>query len=119
MKLSAVVVIAALTLAGAVAAEAQPDTRSGPIYGYQPQEGPSGIRGPIVRSNPNQKQIAAGLKVAVPQMRLACSADRQSLCADETTTASADRCVAYHRLKVSAPCKHALINLELARRGAL
>ena len=55
----------------------------------------------------------------MPQMRLACVADLQSLCANETTIASADRCLNYYRLKLSAPCKTAWVKVTLAREGRL
>lgn len=66
-----------------------------------------------------KRQISDGLKSAVPQMRLACAADRQSLCADKTSDPSADRCLQYYRLRVSSSCKQALIQVDLALRGAL
>jgi hypothetical protein len=65
------------------------------------------------------QQVADGLKVAVPQMRMACAADRQSLCADKTSNLSADRCLEYHRLKVSRSCRDAWDKLTMAAEGRL
>jgi len=65
------------------------------------------------------RQVADGLKVAVPQMREACAADRQSLCADKTSNLSADRCLEYYRLKVSKPCRQAWDKVTMAAEGRL
>ncbi len=65
------------------------------------------------------QQVADGLKVAVPQMRLACAADRQTLCLDKTSNLSADRCLEYNRLKVSRPCRDAWDKVTLAAEGRL
>ncbi|HEX3364844.1 hypothetical protein [Phenylobacterium sp.] len=65
------------------------------------------------------QQVADGLKVAVPQMRLACAVDRQSLCAGKTSNLSADRCLEYYRLKVSKPCRQAWDQLTKAAEGRL
>jgi hypothetical protein len=65
------------------------------------------------------QQVSDGLKLAAPQMRLACAADRQSLCADKTSNLAADRCLEYHRLKVSKACRQAWDRLTLAAEGRL
>jgi hypothetical protein len=65
------------------------------------------------------QQVADGLKVAVPQMRMACAADRQSLCADKTSNLAADRCLEYYRLKISRPCRDAWDKLTQAAEGRL
>ena len=49
----------------------------------------------------------------------ACAVDRQSLCADKTTDLSADRCLEYHRLKVSSPCRQAWDRVQMAAEGRL
>jgi hypothetical protein len=66
-----------------------------------------------------RQQVADGLRVAVPQMRQACAADRQALCADKTTNLTADRCLEYHRLKLSKPCHQAWDKLTMAAEGRL
>src|SRR5471030_2664261 len=66
-----------------------------------------------------RQQVADGLKIAVPQMRQACAADRQSLCADKTSNLAADRCLEYHRLKLSKPCHQAWDKLTMAAEGRL
>jgi hypothetical protein len=65
------------------------------------------------------RQVSDGLKVAVPQMRLACAADRQSLCADKTSNLAADRCLEYHRAKISRPCHDAWDKVTMAAEGRL
>ncbi|HEY3947575.1 hypothetical protein [Phenylobacterium sp.] len=65
------------------------------------------------------QQVFDGLKVAVPQMRLACATDQQSLCADKTNHLAVDRCLEYHRLKLSSPCKAAWDQVTKAAEGRL
>ncbi|HLZ77653.1 hypothetical protein [Phenylobacterium sp.] len=74
---------------------------------------PSGLQTRMVQ------QVNDGLKIAVPQMRLACAADQQKLCADKKTNLAADRCLEYYRLKVSRPCRDAWDKLALAAEGRL
>jgi hypothetical protein len=65
------------------------------------------------------QQVNDGLKVAVPQMRLACAADQQKLCADKKSNLATDRCLEYYRLKVSRPCRDAWDKLAMAAEGRL
>jgi hypothetical protein len=90
--------------------------------GYTDLNRPVGRDAPPLPSGLQTKmtqQVADGLKVAVPQMRLACAVDRQSLCADKTSNLSADRCLEYYRLKVSRPCRQAWDKLTQAAEGRL
>jgi hypothetical protein len=50
-------------------------------------------------------------------MRQACAADRQSLCAKETSSLSTDRRLEYNRLKVSEPCRKAWDKVQMAAEG--
>lgn len=86
--------------------------------GY-PDSGANLTHGSPAFSTEVTRQVAAGLKTAVPQMRLACAADQQSLCADKTSNLAADRCLQYHRLKLSSPCKQAWDNVTRAAEGRL
>jgi hypothetical protein len=90
--------------------------------GYDDPGRPVGRNAPALPSGLQTKmtqQVAAGLSSAVPQMRMACATDRQSLCADKTTNLSADRCLEYYRLKLSSPCKQAWDKLTMAAEGRL
>jgi hypothetical protein len=51
--------------------------------------------------------------------RLQCASDRETLCADKKSDVAADRCIRYHRLKLSASCKQALTKVQLAYDGRL
>jgi hypothetical protein len=63
--------------------------------------------------------VLAQLRVAVPEMRLACAADRQTFCADITDDVAADRCIARHRFHVTAPCRQARQHVQMAWQGRL
>jgi hypothetical protein len=65
------------------------------------------------------QQVQDGLKTAVPQMRMACAADQQKLCANKTSNLATDRCLEYYRLKLSTPCKQAWDKLTQAAEGRL
>jgi len=110
MKLPIMLGVAALALAGSAFAQPESDHPSGvssrPAFDYQ-----DGLR--------VQSEIFAQLRVAVPQMRLACAADRQTLCSDKKSAGAADRCIRYHRLKVSERCRQAQDHVEMAREGRL
>jgi hypothetical protein len=58
------------------------------------------------------------MQLTTIEMRKACAAERETLCAGKSGKA-ADRCVVYHRLKASEPSKHALVRLELTQEGRL
>jgi hypothetical protein len=125
MRSFSILGVAALALAAA-AAEAQPNPGFGPINGKDPPPvtGSTPVPHPGLSKGRGlpaniERQIAADLKTTVPQMRLACAADRRSLCANETTTPSADRCLRYYRLKVSRPCRTALDRVTMAAQGRL
>ncbi|MBS0361702.1 MAG: hypothetical protein JSR98_10000 [Proteobacteria bacterium] len=75
-------------------------------------------RGPVLPTV-MERQVAAGLKTAVPQMRLACAADQQSLCGDKAGNLAVDRCLEYHRQKLSRPCKSAWDKVTMAAEGRL
>jgi hypothetical protein len=62
-------------------------------------------------------QAMEQLKIATPEMRLACAADRDALCADKKSQIAADRCLQYHRLSVSKPCRASLDRLQMAYEG--
>jgi hypothetical protein len=66
--------------------------------GYDDPARPVAADLPALPSNLQTKmsqQVADGLKVTVPQMRLACATDQQKLCADKKSNLSADRCLEY------------------------
>jgi hypothetical protein len=74
----------------------------------------------LPEADPRFKRPAVdALRIAVPQMRQACAVDRQSLCADKTSNLAADRCLEYHRLKLSKPCHQAWDQLTIAAEGRL
>jgi hypothetical protein len=109
--------VAALGLAGV--AVAQDRAGAGPVYGVNPPstapnwaDGDTGS-GPYVTKH--QKAAMAG---AAQGYKLACAPDRATLCKGKGGN-SALECIAYHRLRLSTPCKQALTNLDLAQRGAL
>jgi hypothetical protein len=68
-----------------------------------------------VYSSSHQRAAYVG---AAQGYKLACAPDRATLCAGKSGD-SALRCVGYHRLRLSSPCKHAMDNLALAQQGAL
>ena len=139
--------LAALVLGGV--ATAQPGPTDGVARGFEPKDafGPPPVQplgshwtnpelwdgyddpgrpvGRDLRPLPNAvqtqmaQQVADGLKVTVPQMRLACAVDQQKLCADKKSNLAADRCLEYYRLKVSRPCRQAWDKLTLAAEGRL
>jgi hypothetical protein len=145
MKYLMIAGLAALTLAGAAAAQVIQGTERGivpqgsfgadPVQplgshwtnpqlwdGYDDPNRPTGNEFPALPSGLDTRmrsQVTSGLKVAVPQMRMACAADRQSLCADKATNLAADRCLEYHRLRLSKPCHQAWDKLTLAAEGRL
>jgi hypothetical protein len=144
MKLSILATVAVLVLAGAATAQVIQGTERGlaPQSGFGPDavqplgwrwtnpqlwEGFNGsdrVRDPnlpgLLAADPRFKRPAAdALRIAVPQMREACAADRQSMCSDKSSNLAADRCLEYHRLKLSKPCHQAWNNIALAAEGLL
>ena len=90
--------------------------------GYSDPNRPIGRDAPPLPSALQTKmtqQVQDGLKVAVPQMRMACAADQQKLCANKTSNLATDRCLEYYRLKLSSPCKQAWDRLTQAAEGRL
>lgn len=90
--------------------------------GYDDPARPAGHDLPALPSNQQTKVsqlVADGLKVTVPQMRMACAVDQQKLCADKKSNLSADRCLEYYRLKLSSPCKQAWDKVTMAAEGRL
>jgi hypothetical protein len=110
MKLSAVVAIAALTLVGAVAAEAQPDTRSGPVYGYQPSPPPTPPLSGSAFHAPRgvEPPTGAGVRAARVAFLQACEPDRRALCGDRTSREASTRCILRQRAQLSSSCGQAL-----------
>lgn len=90
--------------------------------GYSDPNRPIGRDAPPLPSGLQTKmtqQVQDGLKVAVPQMRMACATDQQKLCANKTSNLATDRCLEYYRLKLSTPCKQAWDRLTQAAEGRL
>jgi hypothetical protein len=107
MKLSIVTVLAVLALAGSATAQNIDHGTSGGAtggdYNYLP-----GVSANPLKSL--REQYAAYEK-----MRLSCAADRQALCQGKHDGA-AWRCVRYHALKLSRPCR---ADMEKALQGRL
>jgi len=102
----------------AVAAQGQ----GNPVYGVEAQQPSTGTLGfaqrtPDLRLELDSTQKAT-LVSALRGYQNSCEADRQALCADKADR-KVGRCLAYHRLRLSSPCKHAIDSLMLARSGAL
>ena len=74
--------------------------------------GASTFGGPVYVS----PRVMAERQQAREEFRLACEADRESLCSKEARGATL-RCINYHRLRVSTPCKQALTDLRRAQTG--
>jgi hypothetical protein len=90
--------------------------------GYSDPNRPIGREAPPLPSALQSKmvqQVQDGLKVAVPQMRMACATDQAKLCAGKTSNLATDRCLEYYRLKLSTPCKQAWDKLTQAAEGRL
>jgi hypothetical protein len=108
--------VAALSAAGVALAQ---DHAGEGFYGNNPNDPGNGIANasglPPSGFTTRQKVVMAD---AVQGYRLACETDRTTLCGDKTGR-PADRCLSYHRLKLSSSCKQARITLDLAARGAL
>lgn len=61
----------------------------------------------------------AAYRGVVRDYQAACAWDRESLCGDKSSEASANRCLTYHRQKLTATCRSAVDRMELAREGRL
>ena len=124
MKVQILAAVAALTLIGTTAAQSSSaqttsTPQSGELYGRDlqtlpPEPRPYDPLAPYVSTR--SKTLLNG---AIRDYRKACVPDRESLCAGKTSEETALRCLDYHRLRLSSPCKQAMTNLDLAQRGAL
>jgi hypothetical protein len=125
MKFAIVVTIGALAFAGAAAAQLEAVGKhwtNPEIWdGFNHTSHPSDPNLPgLPEPDPRYKRPAVdALRIAVPQMRLACAADRQTLCAKETSNLATDRCLEYYRVKVSQPCREAWDRVQMAAEGRL
>ncbi|MBS0334975.1 MAG: hypothetical protein JSS35_19560 [Proteobacteria bacterium] len=75
------------------------------------------IADPLPRYRSAQAQAA--YRGVVREYQAACAWDRESLCAAKASEASANRCLTYHRRKLTAGCRTAVDHMELAREGRL
>jgi hypothetical protein len=100
MKLRIAVLAAAVSIAGAALAQSdQPGVR---------------IERPLDLRNPDdsaQAMKTPALVMARDEIHEACSVDMRSLCGGKTG-AAADRCLIYHRLSFSTPCRHAIADFQ-------
>jgi hypothetical protein len=112
MKLSIILSVAALTLAGSALAQPGTDHSGGVIvpYPFNSSDGST----PYAASPGNGQ-----FRVALSQMHLACATERQTLCSDAKSTRAADSCIRYHRSKLSTPCRQAQDRVQLAADGRL
>jgi hypothetical protein len=113
MKLSMMLGVAALALAGSALAQPGTDHAGGGVLVPYPFN--SSDNGGAYASPHGAGQFGAALS----QMRLACTTERQTLCADKATTRAADSCIRYHRSKLSAPCRQAQDRVQMAAEGRL
>ena len=111
MKLSIVLGVAALALAGSALAQPGSDHSGGVLipYPYNSSDNPGAY------APPGNGQF----RVALSQMRLACTTERQTLCSDAKSTRAADSCIRYHRSKLSTPCREAQDRVQMAADGRL
>ncbi len=110
--------VAALSAAGVALAQ---DQAGQTFFGNSPTGADAGYgtAGPSGQASSGfTKRQKVAMADAVQGYKLACEPDRATLCSDKTG-APADRCLVYHRLKLSSPCKQAMTQLDLAQRGAL
>jgi hypothetical protein len=125
MKFGIVVAIGALALAGGAAAQfegigahwTRPEIWDG--FNHTPYASDPDLPGLPVADPRFKRPAADALRTAVPEMRQACAVDRQSLCANEASNLSTDRCLEYNRLKVSQPCRQAWDKVQMAAEGRL
>ncbi|HEX3886913.1 MAG TPA: hypothetical protein VHW05_05410 [Phenylobacterium sp.] len=100
MKLRIAVLAAAVSIAGAALAQSdQPGVR---------------IDRPLDLRNPDdsaQAMKTPALALARDEIHEACSVDMHALCGGKTG-AAADRCLVYHRLSFSTPCRHAIADFQ-------
>jgi hypothetical protein len=115
--IAAAAVGAALALTGV--ATAQDREGASPVYGVNPPTAaPNWADGHPASSPSLTKQQKAEIADAAAAFKLACTEDRAALCQGKSARAM-DRCLVYHRLRLTSPCKQALTQLDLAQRGAL
>lgn len=113
--------VAAAALSAAGVAFAQADNRGNPGYGANSQQPAAAFMDGNVfgySEPPTARRVAAN-EEALQGYRLACAADRATLCTGKDWRHAQLRCVQYYRLKLSPSCKSALIQLDLAAQGAL
>jgi hypothetical protein len=107
MKLPILVSAAALMLAGA--ALAQPGRE--PVRIASDFEGATSA--PMAHGAQPLETLRPVQQVS-SQLRLACAADRERLCADSKGTLGAGRCLKSHRRDVTEPCRAALTRAAMA-----
>jgi hypothetical protein len=103
--------LATLALCGAAGAQEQ----LRPAGGFEP---PAATSGANAYDTHNSERTAA-VRRATDQYRLACKADGEALCADKASGRPMLRCLNYHRLTVSSPCKAAMTTLSMTQQGRL
>jgi hypothetical protein len=110
MKLPVMLCAAALALAGASFAQTAPDPSVGVT---SPPEGIATWNEP-----PKGRVLARqeAVRQARSEMRLACAAERQTLCSRKAFARRTDQCLLYYRLKVGATCRRAQVQVEVAAR---
>ena len=112
MKLSIVITLAALALAGSAVAQSQ-------MYGASTSDhGTSGGATSFDDSAPYVRPMTSGRTLAEQQAswrraRMSCAADMQTLCGGKNHGMS---CIAYHVLSISRTCR---ADLEKAEQGRL
>jgi hypothetical protein len=116
MRLPILAAVAALALAAA--AQAQPDTRSGPVYGYQAPQ-PTPPYSNLPDHNTNVRPDATVVRQASQQFKMACAADRETFCKDRKSTDDVLWCIKIRRSKLTGSCRTAWDNLVMASQGRL
>jgi hypothetical protein len=110
--------IGAIALAGAAIAQAQPDTRSGPIYGYQAPE-PAPPYSYLPDHSTKVRPAATVVRQASEQFKMACAADRETFCKDRKSADDVLWCIKLRRSKLTGSCRSAWDNLVMASQGRL
>jgi hypothetical protein len=110
MKLSVMIGISAVAIAGS-------------SFAQPPSDHASGIRSPVDHSDffhledrPASPAHQAAVRHAISAMHLACAADRQALCSGKAFEGRGDQCLIYYRTKVSASCRQGQDNVVVAQR---
>jgi hypothetical protein len=101
MKIAIVTALAFLTLAGSAVA--------------QDNQGGTAFHPPYLTEGDFLPRSHLERQASIQRMHLMCAADARSLCARKADGA-ANRCVIYHKLQLSRPCR---VALEKAQQGRL